>query len=358
MTQAIETLGQLFEQMQVQVRFYDLGRRIEKLSKEQFQHFEELRKPYPKPHLQHALIAVVFWQKDTIEQPSVWFLRLPLDEQGILVPSERDRFLQHLLIAVNNNLNAAKKNEQLNAVLEGNPYTFKPAIEKQAAFNAKIKVALKLAPSQHYPASVDFLNSGDYQMWQNLALQGLADTAARWQQAEVHSALLKALPELPAGALISLCQCLENEAIDAPLTEVLRARIQQELAKPASTEESNAIIAACLRGLSFSVSASKIQQAVDSVLHSCGETDAALDIEIIATLATRLAPQLLSGGNPLVFMELLARHSEQAFIGVMSELLYQPAIREPFISAMRLPDRTEQLSKAIGALLQPAQTVH
>lgn len=357
MTQAIETLGQLFEQMQVQVRYYDLGRRIEKLSKEQFQSFEELRKAYPKPHLQHALIGVVFWQKETIEQPSVWFLRLPLDEQGLLVPSERDRFLQHLLVAVNNNLNAAKKNEQLNAVLEGNPYTFTPATEKQAAFNAKIKVTLKLAPSQHYAAALDFLNSNDYNQWQNLALQGLADIAARWQQTETRSALLKALPELPAGVLISLCQCLENEAIDAPLTEVLLERIQQELSKTERSDESNAIVAACLRGLSFSVSASNIQQAVDAVLHS-SDSSAPLNIEIIATLATRLSPQLLCGGNPLVFMELLASHNEQAFIGVMSELLYQPAIREPFISAMRLPDRSEQLSKAIGALLQPSQTVH
>lgn len=357
MIQAIETLGQLFKKMQVQVRYYDLGRRVEKLSKEQFQSFEELRKAYPRPHLQHALIGVVFWQKDTIEQPSVWFLRLPLDEQGLLIPSERDRFLQHLLVAVNNNLNAAKKNEQLNAVLEGNPYTFTPATEKQAAFNAKIKVSLNLAPSQHYSAALNFLNSSDYNQWQNLALQGLADIAARWQQADTRSALLKSLPILPAGVLISVCQCLENEAIDALLTEVLLKRIQTELSKGDGNNESNAIVAACLRGLSFSVSVSNIQQAVDAVLHSCN-AEMPLDIEIIATLATRLSPQLLSGGNPLVFMELLANHNEQAFIGVMSELLYQPAIREPFINAMRLPDRSEKLSKAIGALLQPTQTVH
>ena len=357
MTQAIETLGQLFAQMQVNVRCYDLGRRVEKLTKEQFQCFEELRKPYPRPHLQHALIGVVFWQQQTIKQPSVWCLRLPLDEQGLLIPNERDRFLQHLLIAVNNNLNAEKKQEQLKAVLEGNPYTFTPPQEKQAAFNAKIKVSLKLPASQYFAPTLEYLQGSYYSQWQNVALQGLADVAARWQQTDCQKALLKALPEVPVSVLVSLCQCLENEAIDALIAETLLQRLQQVLGASANSGENNATIAACLRGLSFSVSATHIQTAVDSVLHSGTPTDA-VDIEVIATLATRLAPQLLSGGNPLVFMELLAQHSEQAFIGVMSELLYQPAIREPFLSGMRLPDRSETLSRAIGALLQPSHAVH
>ena len=359
MTQAIETLGQLFAQMQVNVRYYDLGRRVEKLSKEQFQSFEELRKPYPRPHLQHALIGVVFWQQHTIAQPSVWCLRLPLDEQGLLIPSERDRFLQHLLMAVNNNLNAEKKQQQLSAVLEGNPYTFTPPQEKQAAFNAKIKVSLKLPASQYLAPTLDYLHGSDYSQWQTVALQGLADLTARWQQPECHQALLHALPYVPTSVLISLCQCLENETIDAAITEVLLQRINHTLSANNSdnSSEKNATLAACLRGLSFSVAATHVQTAVDSILHGSTPDDT-VDIEIIATLATRLAPQLINGGNPLVFMELLAQHSEQAFIGVMSEILYQPDIREPFLSGMRLPDRSETLSKAIGALLQPSHAVH
>lgn len=353
MSEAITTLGQLLEKMGVQARFYDLGRRIEKLSREQFQSFEDLRTPYPRPYLQKALIGVVFWQKETADQPSVWCLRLPLDEQGILVPSERDQFLQHLLVAVGNNLDAAKKNEQLTAVLEGNPYVFTPPQEKQAAFNAKIKAALKLTPSQHYAPCLQYFAGDDYNDWQNLALQGIADVAARWQQSDCHSALIKALPQIPSAVLVSLCQCLEHEGIDLKLSEILSQRLQQAI-DSSGDDANHSVTAACLRGLSFSVSATLLQSAVDSVLHSGDQ----LNIEIIATLATRLAPQLLSGGNPLVFMELLAKHSEASFIGVMSELLYQPALREPFLAAMRLPDRTQELSEAIGALLRPSQNLH
>ena len=172
MVDAITTLGQLLKQMGVNVRFYDLGRRIEKLSPEQFQSFEDLLKPYPRPYLQKALVGVVFWQQATIEQPSVWCLRLPLDEQGMLIAHERDLFLQHLLVAVGNNLDAAQRNKQLSAVLEGNPYVFTPAPEKLAAFNAKIKVALKLPPSQYFSSTLNFLEDNDYSDWQNIPPAG------------------------------------------------------------------------------------------------------------------------------------------------------------------------------------------
>lgn len=351
MSAVITTLGQLLQQMGVQVRLYDLGRRIEALSEQQFQDFETLQKPYPRPYRQQALIGLVFWQEETVTQPSVWFLRLPLDEQGLLLPAERDQFLQHLLVAIGNNLDAAQKNKQLCAVLEGNPYVYTPTQEKQAAFNAKMKVTLQLPPSQFFTGTLKYLQSNDYQNWQELALQGIADVAAQWAQPECQQALLKSLPSLPAEVFVSLCQCLENEAIDAELSAALAKRLDIE---QQSSQPNPAIIAACLRGLSYSVAADIIQNAVDYTLHNSDE----LDIEVIATLATRLGPQLLNGANPLVFMELLAQHPEPSFIGVMSELLYQPILREPFLSAMRLPEVSAALTCAINALLRPSQTVH
>ena len=232
-----------------------------------------------------------------------------------------------------------KNKNRLSAVLEGNPYTFTPPQEKQAAFNAKIKISLKLPASQYLAPTLDYLQGSDYSQWQNRGPARVGRCSRALAAAKnVKKPFSKRLPGVLVSVLISLCQCLENEAVDAAIAEILLQRLQQALSAPAINSENSAAVAACLRGLSFSVSATHIQTAVDSVLHG-GTSGAAIDIVNNRDPRHSPCPTATRWRQPTVFMELLAQHNEQAFIGVMSELLYQPAIREPFISAMR-PSRS------------------
>ena len=78
-----------------EVLVYDIGRRIGAIPRESFAAFEAGTLPYPLPMQRRAWIAVV--QRVDDAEPTVWFLRLALDEQGLLVPAERDYLLARLL---------------------------------------------------------------------------------------------------------------------------------------------------------------------------------------------------------------------------------------------------------------------
>ena len=232
MTQAITSLSQFFSQMGVKTRIYDIGRRITKISAADFSAFEEGHNAYPAPYLHQAWLGLVFWEPDNSETPMIWFLRFPLDEQGKLLLPERDKFLQMLLTAVGDNLKAARDGEQLEAVLEGNPYVFTPPPERQAAFHARLKASLQLPPSQFYDTAKYYLETAvhrqeEQELWQAVGLQGLADIAVRWNKKDTYGFLLKALPVLPAVPFASLCECLENEPVDAKVTAAICRRLEQ-----------------------------------------------------------------------------------------------------------------------------------
>ncbi|MEC8428841.1 MAG: DUF3549 family protein, partial [Pseudomonadota bacterium] len=104
----ISTIGQLLDAMNVELQVFDLGRQVQAISRTTFQQFETQDIAYPSPHMGHAWLGIVFWVPEAPEQPVLWFVKLPLDEQGKLAQAERDRFLQQLLTGAGKNLQAAK----------------------------------------------------------------------------------------------------------------------------------------------------------------------------------------------------------------------------------------------------------
>jgi len=79
-------LTRYLSELEGQYRIFDVGRRIRKLDKSQFQQFESLDTPYPFPYLQHAWLALFITQKNQLGNETLWLLKWPSDEQGKLIP--------------------------------------------------------------------------------------------------------------------------------------------------------------------------------------------------------------------------------------------------------------------------------
>ena len=94
----ITTLSQFLTTAKTQFQVYDLGRRVQHIDMLAFHQIESLSAPYPYPIQGHAQFAIVFW--DASQQHFIWFLKLALDEQGLLSPAPRSQFIEMILAAL------------------------------------------------------------------------------------------------------------------------------------------------------------------------------------------------------------------------------------------------------------------
>ena len=88
----ISSISALLSLSDSQYRIYDIGRKVDKISKAQFEKIEAAQLPYPYPSQGHALLAIAFWQKQSTS-PYLWFVKLPLDERGLLNQGARNHFI-------------------------------------------------------------------------------------------------------------------------------------------------------------------------------------------------------------------------------------------------------------------------
>lgn len=134
------TLLQFLEQTGAQVHAYDIGRRVGTLTREQFLAFEEATAPYPLPMQRKAWFALVQQPPGEPANPVIWFLRLDLDEQGLLVQAGRDYVLSRLLESAQ----AQTRGADPQAFLQDNPYAFTPREDRMALFHALLSANLEL----------------------------------------------------------------------------------------------------------------------------------------------------------------------------------------------------------------------
>lgn len=144
----IATISEFLELSQSQYRIYDVGRKIDKISKANFEKIELNQIPYPFPSQGHAFIALAFWQKN-IEQQYLWFVKLPLDERGLLNQGARNHFIAIIVEALGADL-TVNPSEQQEKLLSNNPYHFTPSQYKLASLNSIIKCELKQNASDYY----------------------------------------------------------------------------------------------------------------------------------------------------------------------------------------------------------------
>jgi len=336
-------LTQFLSNAETQIRVFDMGRRVTKIPLSEFQQFENGELPYYYPFQQTAWVALLFWHKKDKTQHNIWFLRMPLDETGCIQLSARDEFL-HLLMSRLKEQMEHGASENLTHALKDNPYVFKPTQEKMAIFHAKALKTLQQEPSQFFQGAVDYLKSGNYESWDTLGIQGIADACVRSEEKEIEELFLKALPKLPEQPFAAFCQYLENETCPTRLAEALLKRYQ-------ATPDSPATALNCIRAIANTKATGILQQLIIEVLKNA---NISTDPQVIIAISAKAWQCLEDEKLRRLFLDNLSNNQagQDYFNAVIIDLMFIPGMRVRILGDFRNPERSESLSNAVGQFFQ------
>ncbi len=328
------------------IRVFDLGRRVSKIKLSNFQKFEKSEIAYPYPYEQTAWLGLLFWSKKDSTHHNIWFFRMPLDETGFIQLSARDEFMHLLLSRLHEQMQKSNNTEALTHVLKDNPYVFKPTDDKLAIFHSKSRLILQQSPSQFFSSTYQYLQSQDYQTWEHLGIQGIADIAVRHDVKDIHSALLAAIPHIPSQVFSAFGQNLENEVIDITLAKAIALRME-------NTEDTHVIVAG-VRALANCQSSQFKNEVLCATLKKLAANQPMILIAIAAKAWEFLEdPKMLH-----LFLEKLAnpKIETRLFNALLVDLMFIPEFRERIMTEFRNPDRSEDLSNAVGQFFQSVTT--
>jgi hypothetical protein len=343
----IDTLTEFLEAGGLAPSYYDMGRRIKHLAHNLILDFEHTEVPYPQPLQQQAWLALVLHPDglERSEDPLVWFIRFPLDEQGKLNLAARDDFMFQLMERLGNAAKGGEEQKQeIASALEQSPYAFQPKQERLAAFHARLTVDLQQPPSRYYDhAKQYFRGELGWDQWSFIGYQGIADMAARHALDDNESCLIAAIPQLPAPPLEALCHVLEQEVVSAALSAALLERCRDALK---DNQPDPQVITAALRGISCSASKQHRHEMLREVLsHPVSERT-----DVLTAIAGRCWEDLDDDEIRMQYLEQLAAndHGHAFFHQILADLLYLADSRTDLLQSLRAPNRSDRLSQAIG----------
>ena len=340
----IESIGEFLRQAGFSFTVYDIGRRMVRLTPQQFNQFENGALAYPTPLQQHAWLGLLGWQEGDKTHHFIWFLKLPLDEVGKINPMARDEILRFLINQVGQRIVTSEDNPNSATAL---PYGFTPGKESMAIFHAKAAQQLEQPPSRFYQHARDYLaGKQGFEQWAFVGIQGLADVVARLREEDNEERLKQAIPELPAQPLGQLCRFLEHERISTGLATILINRVSNHTSSETSRDELVSIIRA-LAGCGNSEIRQKFLRQVLS-------GPFAIDIEILAAISGRCWEDLQDNEICRLYLECLANNNQQqaGFTSLLIDLLAIPGMRETVMQGLRNPNRSEALAQAMGQLFK------
>lgn len=350
------SLTSILTQAQCDFKIVDLSRRVVEITHEDFCAIEQNSVPYPFPIKQHAEIGIAFWTGE--DMPWVWFLKIPLDERGLLTQKSLGDFVQYVAQAIDsknkNNVCIEKETQKQN------PYIFSPQDDKKAIFHALIRAMLKEKESQYYAKAKEYLcGERGFENWQDVGLQGFADICARLQQEnnETHKDHLKCIqnallhmPETPKYALLG---CLEHVPLPEPLAEQLEALINSSVTKNNLLISRNEIdiflVSAYLRATAGANP--KIRQ---RIIQNVLSNKALHHKEILMAIAGRCWESLSDPDLLLSYLVVLAQENDPLFFQKMvTSLVMIPKLRPALL--MHLHGHTSAL--LVDAVHQFQQSV-
>lgn len=337
---SIHALSAIFENANCDFSVYDLGRRVSRIEREPFKAIEDNRLPYPYPLRQYAHMAVAFWQPK--QQPWIWFLKMPLDERGLLNQAAMGDFIQYVAQAMGATLGSTPTEEQREK-LANNPYTFSPSDDKMAMFHALLTHQLGLPASQYYDHAQHYLGGElDWSQWQGVGLQGLADICARMSRQNNVTRLRKALHHLPETPKYGLLGCLEHCEIPESLAVTILDLIEKEL-------EGSDVDLFLLTALVRAMSGAPIEQRDKAI-------DRALNLpilhhrEMFIAIAGRCWETLHSKDRLEHFLLLVAETKEaQLFQHIFADLVLIPKLRPNMLQLLH-GQASEALLNALNDL--------
>ncbi|APX92561.1 hypothetical protein BWR19_06175 [Halomonas sp. 1513] len=338
--QPIATLSDFFDRSGAEVRLYHMGRRVEPCAPETLATFEKRDQPWPAPWQGEARLACVF-RLHPDQEPMIWFLALPLDEQGQLSAAPRDAFIQRLLETLGRSAERLETSAQAGGIdnlMKDNPLAFTPTLPLQAMLHARASADLEAPASAHHELAEEYLTGEREHDWQALGLQGLADVAVRHDAAQAERIATR-LDALPREVLHPLCYCLEHLALTAVLAAALRRRGEQ-----AAEQGDLETLCACVRavGASHTVAAAWYGELLDDPA-ACGP-------DLLAAMAARGWEHLEDGERLPRFLTRLAEHPQAEFSALARDLALIPRLRLPVLMTLRQADPGSAIGQRLSGL--------
>ena len=332
----INTISEFLLQAGTDYRVFDMARGIRPLESQIFLDIENATLPAPYPRQQHAWFAILFFNKNLSHERYIWFVKLPLDEQGLVMGAARQQFLQIVVEALGKTLD--KQNNPNNQLPE-NPFTFVPNQQQLADFNSIGRIELELPLSEHLDLVEQYLTSPERQDWRAVSLQGIADFTASLQQDRCKRLLLKQFLALAPDMQYALCASLENHQINEEISALLINWYHQDI-------KDEKRLHSVLRGLCQSQDTKAVKSLLSSVLNGAnGQTSVALML-----IAARHWQYMQDSDILTSYVELLATCEDGSFSGLYPDLVQIPEIRETMLDVLRWPEKSLPLTRAIGQL--------
>lgn len=338
--QAINSLHDFFQRSGAEVRLYHLGRRVEPCPLETLAAFEAGEQAWPAPWQGTARLAMVF-RLGEMDDPLIWFLALPLDEQGHLNPAPRDAFVQRLLETLGRSVQGLGRaeGERIDNLMKDNPLAFTPSLPFRAVLHARATRDAGLPASEHLEPAEAYLTGQQAIDWRALGLQGLADAAVRLDAA-TSRAVAARLDALPGEVLTSLCYCLEHVAIDDELARALRRR-----GEAAGADGDIETFCACVRAVG-GASTDQAGAWFDALLDdpdACGP-------DLLAAMAARGWHHLEDGERLPRFLTRLAKAPGTDFMAVARDLALIPRLRLPLLMTLREAEADSAIGRRLADL--------
>lgn len=337
----IDTISEFLLHAGTDYRIFDMARGIRAVDTQTFLEIENGTVPAPYPRQQHAWFGVLFFNKQTSKEQYIWFVKLPIDEQGLVIAAGRRQFLQIVIEALGQQLdNKSNPNNQL----PENPFTFIPNQSQLADFNSICRSSLNLSPSEHFEKVKSYLIHPEKQDWQNVSVQGIADFCATINIPENTQLFLARFNSLVPEIQTALCSSLENHQVDKPITSHL---INWSQTDPKDLQKLSSTLRALCQAQDKQTTQTFIQK---NVLNS----DQGKEPNVLMLIAARHWQCLNNEQILKQYINLLADTDEDMFAGLFSDLVQIPEVRNSMLSVLRWPEKSPQLTLSIGQLFGQA----
>ncbi|SDM01689.1 Protein of unknown function [Modicisalibacter muralis] len=348
--QPILSLGDFFARSGAHTRFYTLGRQVTPCTAATLADFEAGEIAWPRPWLGRAQLACVFQLGDTDGDPLIWFLSLPLDEQGHLDPAPRDAFLRRLLETLGRSTHEAGDtagSAGIDNLMKDNPLAFTPDMTQRAVLHARANADLERGASEHLEFAEGYLtgqlsDSTTSGQWQALGLQGLADFAIRHDTKQA-GRLATQLPALPVEVVRALCHCLEHVEPAPALCQALTERGEQAVLR-GDSETLCACVRAVGQGARDIVGPWYDTLLVDAPAHGP---------DLLAAIAARGWAQLEDAERLPRFLDALANDERTDFAIVVRDLALIPRLRLPLLMSLRQAAPDGAVGRCLADLAKP-----
>lgn len=334
----ISTISEFLLHAGTDYRIFDMGRSIRDLPSQSFLDMEngQLQPPYPR--LEHAWFGIIFWDKTRSSQHYIWFVKLPVDEQGKIVAAARSHFLQIIVDALGSELENA---ESKNAQLPDNPYSFIPNQHQLADFNSISRKSLSLGESQFYGQALHYVKAPLVIDWQTVALQGLADVAANHQQQQIYLTLSGQLANYPKAVQSALLTSFENHPVEIKIVEQIALLLSDNPTDIGIWQQG-------LRSLCQSPCEILIKQLIDDCLAGELKNEQGILVVISGRLFRYLSDQTLLKS----YLDAVAQAdtSYALYQATFRDLVQIPSLRELMLGSLRWADKSKVLTAAVGSL--------